>query len=135
MAGSLGDIKKGLAGRLSTVRGLRVAQQIPEQVNPPMAVITRASVNYHLDMRGGLTQWQMQVQLLAGRMADQQAQRTIDGWLDWDGDKSIRAAIEADGTLGGVAQDCIVTDAEALSSIQVGDSEYLGVVFNVTVYA
>jgi hypothetical protein len=135
MAGSLSDIKQGLADRLKTVPGLRVAAQIPEQVNPPMAVVTRASVNYHLDMRGGLTEWTMQVQLLAGRMADQQAQRTIDGWLSYDGRSSIRAAIEADGTLGGAAQTSIVTDADALTSIQVGDSEYLGVVFNVTVYA
>jgi hypothetical protein len=68
-------------------------------------------------------------------MAEQQAQRTLDAWLSWDGDQSIRAAIEADRTLGGAANTCIVTDAEALTSIQVGDSEYLGVIFNVTVYA
>lgn len=135
MAGNLSDIKAGLADRLKAVPGLRVSAQIPEQVNPPMAVVTRAGVNYHRDMSGGLTEWTMQVQVLAGRMADQQAQRTIDGWLSWDGRTSIRAAIEADKTLGGVAQTCIVTDAEALTSIQLGDSEYLGVIFNVTVYA
>lgn len=135
MAGVLSDLKKGLAERLRTVPGLRVSAQIPEQVNPPMAVVTRSAVSYHGDMRGGLTEWTMQVQLLAGRMADQQAQRTIDGWLSWDGAQSVRAAIEGDRTLGGVAQTLIVTDAEALTSIQVGDSEYLGVIFNVTVYA
>jgi len=135
MAGTLSDLRNGLADRLKTIPGLRVSALVPEQINPPMAVITRSSVNYHRDMRGGTTEWTMQVQLLAGRMADQQAQRTIDAWLDWDGTSSVRAAIEADRTLGGAAQTCIVTDAESLTSIQVGDSEYLGVIFNVTVWA
>ena len=135
MAGKLSELRAGLAKNLGTVPGLRVAQLIPEQVNPPMAVLTRSQVNYHLDMRGGLTEWQMQVQLVAGRMADQQAQRTIDAWLDWDGDYSVRRAIESDQTLDGSAQTCIVTSADALTTLQIGDSEYLGVVFNVTVYA
>ncbi len=135
MAGSLSDIKKGLADRLKTVPKLRVSAQIPEQVNPPAAVISRASVNYHRDMAGGTTEWTMQVQLIAGRMADQQAQRTIDAWLAWDGDRSVRRAIEADGTLGGAALDTIVTDADALATFQIGDSEYIGVTLNVTVWA
>jgi hypothetical protein len=99
MAGKLSDLRAGLAKNLGTIPGLRVAQLVPEQVNPPVAVLTRSTVNYHLDMRGGLTEWQMQVQLVAGRMADQQAQRTIDAWLDWDGDYSVRRAIESDQTL------------------------------------
>jgi hypothetical protein len=135
MAGVLSEIKKGLADRLSTVPNLRVATQIPEQINPPMAVITRANVTYHQDMGRGLTRWDMQVQCLAGRMAEQQAQRTIDGWLSEQGRNSIPAAIEGDGTLGGAAHDTVVTDAESLTAIQVGDSEYLAVTFNVIVYA
>lgn len=135
MAGSLYDIKKGLADRLATVPGLRVAAQIPEQINPPTAVISRATVNYHRDMAGGTTEWSMQVQLVAGRMADKQAQRTIDGWLSWDGTKSVRRAIEADGSLGGVAIDTAVTSADALTTFQIGDSEYIGVTLNVTVFA
>ena len=135
MAGSLYDIKKGLADRLATVSGLRVAAQIPEQINPPVAVVSRAQVNYHRDMAGGTTEWTMQVQLIAGRMADRQAQRTIDAWLSWDGAKSVRNAIEADGTLGGAALDTIVTSADALTTFQIGDSEYIGVTLNVTVFA
>jgi len=135
VAGNLSDLKQGLADRLATVPRLRVAPQIPEQVNPPVAVVSRAQVNYHRDMAGGTTEWTMQVQLIAGRMAERQSQRTIDAWLSWDGPKSVRAAIEADGTLGGVALDTVVTDADALTTFQIGDSEYIGVTMNVTVWA
>ena len=86
-------------------------------------------------MSGGLTEWSMQVQLIAGRMADQQSQRQIDAWLSWDGDQSVRQALEADRTLGGNCQTSRVTGADALSSVQVGDSEYIGVTVAVTVWA
>jgi hypothetical protein len=135
MAGNLSDIRKGLSGQLSLVRGLRVSEHVPEQLNPPAAVITRAEVDYTQAMSGGLTMWSMQVQLVAGRMADQQSQRQIDAWLSWDGDQSVRQALEADRTLGGNCQTSRVTTAEALATIQVGDSEYIGVTVNVTVYA
>jgi hypothetical protein len=135
VAGNLSDLKQGLADRLATVPRLRVSPQIPEQVNPPVAVVSRAQVNYHRDMAGGTTEWTMQVQLIAGRMAERQSQRTIDAWLSWDGPKSVRQAIEADGTLGGVALDTVVTDADALTTFQIGDSEYIGVTMNVTVWA
>jgi len=135
MAGNLADIRKGLAGQLGKVRGLRVSEQVPEQINPPAAVITRATVDYSVNANGGLTEWSMQVQLVAGRMADQQSQRQIDAWLSWDGPQSVRAALEADRTLGGGCQTSRVTSADALSTIQVGDSEYIGVTLNVTVWA
>jgi hypothetical protein len=112
-----------------------VSPQIPEQVNPPVAVVSRARVDYHRDMAGGTTEWTMQVQLIAGRMAERQSQRTIDAWLSWDGPASVRQAIEADGTLGGVALDTVVTDADALTTFQIGDSEYIGVTMNIRVWA
>jgi len=104
-------------------------------VNPPMAVITRATVDYQKAMSGGLTEWSMQVQLVAGRMADQQAQRQVDAWLSWDGPQSVRQALEADRSLGGAVNTLVVTEATALTAVQIGDSEYLTVTVNVTVWA
>ena len=135
MAGNLSDIRRGLVGQLALVRGLRVSEHVPEQVNPPAAIITRAEVDYTQNMSGGLTEWSMQIQLIAGRMSDQQSQRQIDAWLSWDGDQSVRQALEADGTVGGNCQTSRVASADALSSVQVGDSEYIGVTVAVTVWA
>jgi hypothetical protein len=55
--------------------------------------------------------------------------------MNWDGAKSLRAAIEADRTLGGVCSDLIVTNAENLTNIDANDTLYLAVDFKVTVYA
>jgi hypothetical protein len=75
------------------------------------------------------------VQLVAGRMADQQAQRQVDAWLSWDGPQSIRQALEADRSLGGAINTLVVTGATALSSMQIGDSEYLTATVSVAVWA
>ena len=135
MAGTIAEIRRGLAEQLALVPGLRVAEHLPEQLNPPVAIISRARVDYHQAMRGGVSEWTMDIQLIAGRMADQATQRQIDAWLSWDGPESVRAALEQDSTLGGRVESSIVRGADALTSISTGDNEYLGVTVNVTVFA
>jgi len=135
MAGTLSNIRQGLAQQLALIPGLRVSEQLPEQINPPVAIITRASVNYQKAMVGGLTEWSMEIQLVAGRMAEQASQRQIDAWLSWDGEQSIRRAVEADPTLGGNVETRVVTRANALSSLQIGDADYITVTVELTVWA
>jgi hypothetical protein len=135
MAGSLSEIRRGIAEQLALVSGLRVSEHLPEQLNPPVAIISRARVDYHQSMRGGTTEWTMEIQLIAGRMADQASQRQIDAWLSWDGPESIRASLEQDRTLGGRVQSSIVRSADALTSISAGDLDYLAVTVNLTVFA
>ncbi len=135
MAGTASEIQSGLAANLARVRGLRVADHLPEQVSPPMAVIQIQSVTYHRAMGGGLSEWQFVVSLIAGRMGDRAAQRTLDGWMSWDGAQSARAAIESDPTLAGAAQTLKVSDMLSIRPLSIGDAAYLTCEFNVTVHA
>jgi hypothetical protein len=96
MAGNSADIHTGLRNRLSTIQGLRVADHLPEQVQPPMAVIQLQSVTYHRAMSGGLSQWEFVVSCVAGRMGERFSQTQLDGWIAYSGSQSVRAAIEAD---------------------------------------
>jgi len=135
MAGTASDIQAGLAMRLATISGLRVADHLPEQVTPPMAVIQVQSVTFHRSMGGGLSEWQFVVSLISGRMGDRAAQKTLDGWMSYDGGQSARAAIEADPTLGGVCQTLIVAEMLSIRPLSIGDAAYLTCEFNVTVHA
>jgi hypothetical protein len=47
----------------------------------------------------------------------------------------VRAAIEADRTLGGVVDDLIVESATGIQSVSANDTEYLSVDFVVRVYS
>lgn len=135
MAGSSLDIQRGLGYALAAVPGLRVADHLPEQVNPPMAVISLQSVTYHRAMSGGLSAWEFVISAVGGRMGDRAAQLQLDGWMSYDGDQSIRAAIEDDRTLGGACSTLLVADMVAVRPLALGDAAYLTCEFNVTVHA
>ena len=135
MSGSASKIHDALSMALAAVPGLRVADHLPEQINPPMAVVQIQSVTYHRAMQGGLSEWQFLIALVAGRMGDRSAQLQIDGWISYDGSQSIRAALEVDPTLNGICQTLIVADMVSVRPITLGDSSYLSCEFNVTVHA
>ena len=135
MSGSATQIHDALSMALAAVPGLRVADHLPEGINPPMAIIQVQSVTYHRAMRGGLSEWQYLVAVVSGRMGDRSAQRLLDGWMAYDGSQSIRAAIEAYPTLNGICQTLLVADMVSVRPLSQGDAEYLSCEFNVTVHA
>jgi len=135
MAGSLVDLQNGLQMVLATVPNLRVADHLPEQVTPPMAMVLLQSVTFHGAMGGGLSDWEFVVSCVAGRMGERSAQMQIDSWLSYDDSQSIRSAIEADMTLGGAASTLVVADAVGIKPLVIGDASYLNVEFTVHVYA
>lgn len=135
MAGSASSIQAALGVRLATISGLRVADHLPEQINPPMAVVQLQSVTYHRAMKGGLSEWQFTISLIAGRMGDRPAQRQLDSWMSWDGNQSVRAAIEGDTTLAGACSTLKVADMIAVRPLSLGDAAYLTCEFNVIVHA
>jgi hypothetical protein len=51
------------------------------------------------------------------------------------GPNSVKAAIEKDRTLGGVADTCRVTSMRNYSQVSIGETLYLGVDFEVEVVA
>jgi hypothetical protein len=135
MAGNGSDLQNALATALATIPGLRVADHLPEQVAPPMAVIQLQSVTYHRAMRGGLSEWRYVISLIAGRMGDRAAQRQMDSWLSYDGPQSVRAAIETDPTLDGNASTLIVEEMVSVRPLSIGDAAYTTCEFNITVHA
>jgi hypothetical protein len=44
---SIAELRTGIATNLATISGLRTGSTIPDNVNPPFAIIAPASVDYH----------------------------------------------------------------------------------------
>lgn len=130
---SLAEIRAGLATNLATIRGLRVAPEIPDNPSPPVAIIMLQSVNYDLSMHRGATTYNFQVTVLVGRVAEREAQRRLDAYIS-PGASSIKEAIESDRTLNGSAFDCRVTDMSDISTV-VLEQTYLSATFSVQVLA
>lgn len=130
---TLAELHDGLATRLRTIDGLRVREYPPEQVEPPMAIVSYVTSRFHGAMQDGLRSYEFAIVMLVGRSTQRTATAALLEYANTTGDRSIKAAIEADRTLGLANTDAIVTEVDAFQSEQIGGYQYLGLHFNVQV--
>jgi hypothetical protein len=129
------DIRSGLATRLATITGLRVATEQPDNPNPPIAIVVPVGTSYDDTFGRGMDTTTFTILVMVGRAAERYAQRKLDSYCNTTGATSIKAAIEGDKTLGGKVFDCRVTEMRNYGQISVGDVTYLGCEFVVLTYA
>jgi hypothetical protein len=111
---SLALIRAGLVTNLNTLKTTYQDMQISPYIlsNPTLPTIwvkpTPGGVTeYHQAMRDGQETWFITVQAFSPGL-DQAAQIWLDELVTTSGAHSVKAAIEADKTLGGAAHDLIV---------------------------
>jgi hypothetical protein len=135
MPATVSQVADGLKARLATVTGLRTFSYQPEQLNPPVAFPILESVEFHGAMKGGNVRMRWTVMVIVGRYLDRVAHSNLDGYLSYSGATSLRAAIEGDRTLGGVAQTLIMDSGLSVGSLTVAEADFLQVSFSVLVHA
>ena len=131
---SLSDIRKGLAINIATIQGLRVAEVIPDNPSPPIAVISLGAVQYDGAFHGGLVTYNFIVSVIVGRVAEREAQRRLDVYIS-TGANSFKAAVESDKTLNGSSYDVRVTELSNIGAVSLNDATYLAADFSIQVYA
>ncbi len=132
---SLTDLRAGLATRLATITGLRSSAYIPDNPQPPVAVVMPSSITYDTAFGRGSDDYTFTIMLIVGRVADRASQTNLDTYCASSGSASVKAAIEGDRTLGGHALDCRVTQMTNQGSLAIGDVTYHTAEFNVSVIA
>ena len=124
----------GIATNLGTISGLRTYATIPDDPNPPAAVVSLNSVNYDEAFRGGLVEYNFTVTLIVARVTERRAQERLHDYIQ-TGSGGVKNAIESDRTLGGSAIDASVTEMSNIASVSIGEIDYLTADFSVTVRA
>lgn len=105
-------VRQGLATALDTITGLRCYDYVPDGLAPPAAVVEPLEVTYHdASISTGTNYYRAYILVIVGRMADRASQDKIDGYVANTGASSVRAALEADRTLGGACSSLIVLQA------------------------
>ena len=132
---TISDLRAGLAANLATISGLRTSAEIPDNVNPPQAIIVFDRVEYHQSFKNGLASYEFNIQLIVSRVDERNAQKRLDAYCSTEGASSVRLAVESDKTLGGKAFDCFVSQMSSYGSINIGDNQYLAAEFQVQVLA
>lgn len=131
-AATVTQAKTALATALATITGLRTYSRQPDNLNTPFGFPILQSVDYHGAMGSGNVVQTYTVQIIVGRASERSSEALLDSYLSYTG---VRAALEADPTLGGVVQQCIVESAGSIGTIDGNDTTYLSIDFRVVVYA
>lgn len=134
MAATPSQVLTGLKNRLATISGLRAFDYQPDNFQPPLGFPLINSINFYGAMQGGNVQYECTIMVIIGRFSDRLSQNLMDGYLAYSGATSIRAAIEADRTLGGVASTLIVSRSANVRGMTIGEAEYISTEIAVTVH-
>ena len=132
---SITALRTAIATNLGTITGLRTSPEMPDNPNPPIALVRPTSIDYNQAFAKGMTQYSFSVVVIVGRADERTAQRTLDAYCSSTGTSSIKNAVESDKTLGGNAYDCRVSEMRNYTPIQMNDGTYLAAEFAVEVYA
>lgn len=122
-------ITQGIKERLETIAGLRCNAVEPANPSPPAAWCFPRSpaAAYDQTFDGGMT-WYFSIYVIVGAQNDATAQTNLMPYLAPSGPKSIKAAVEGDPTLGGVADWATVRSVESVGSYPIAANSYIGAV-------
>lgn len=155
----LAAIRTALAAALATITGLRAFAYIPDSVPVPAAVVGAPSIAFDKTYGRGLDIIRVPIRVYVCRTSDRLAQARLDAYFETGvgttritddqgvylvGDDgaflaaditaaSLKAAIETDRTLGGVAHSTRVTSAEGFGTYTIGGLDVLGAEWQVEV--
>lgn len=132
------QIREGMATRLDTIDGLRPFSHVPGQFSPPAGIVGMPTRPPTETFQRGTDRWDLTVWIVVARQADLQTEKKLEGFLNPTGAGSVRAAVYADKTLGGVVNDVFETSAEPTDFVfGTGDQQvrYLGLEFTYLILA
>ena len=130
---TVSEIRQALADKAANVYGLRTVAYQPDTPRPPVAFVMLDRIEYDLNANRGADTFFFVITVIVGRADDRAAQKNLDQYLV--GTDSVKTAIEADRTLGGVVNTCRMTEARNYVSVNVGDTTYLQIELEVEVVA
>ena len=126
-------VRAGLGTALDTITGPRVFDYVPDSLSPPAAVVEPLEVAYDEAMHRGLDVYRAFILVIVGRMSDRSSQDRLDAYVAGSGSSSVKAAIEADKTLGGACSSLQVINASP-REVVVSGVQMIAYRFEVTIY-
>lgn len=130
------QVMQGLEARLATITGLRVSDTVPDQINPPQAMVGVPPVDdYHETFGRGVFRLEGQIWVFTSAAFDRGGQEALAAYADPTGTKSIISAVYGDKTLGGVVHDTFIRSFRPIGVEEFGAIGYYGGVFDWLVIA
>lgn len=131
-------IRAALAAAVSAISGMQTWPDIPGAITAPAFAAGEVTIEYDKAFRGGgggLVELVVKGRLYAAAADVAGGQKTLDGYLATTGPLSVKAAIEADLTLGGTTRTLHVERVHSYALYTVGGIDYYGAQYDVRVWA
>lgn len=125
---------EGLAAAAGAIDGLRSFGYLPDAIAPPTFYVVEAEIQFDQAFARGMDDINpVTCRLLASRATDRGGQRQLQAYMAGSGPRSVKAALEADRTLGGVCEAVHVTGVRGMGQYEHGGVAYVGADFMVRV--
>jgi len=132
-------IQQGLAAAAATITGLRGYPSLIDAINPPAFAPVELELSYDRTFQAGaygMVETLFSCGLYVSRGDSDAGRAALVGYLAPTGPTSIKAALEANRSLGGTAKNLEVERVRgAYRLYTIGLTDYLGAVFDVRVWS
>lgn len=130
---NVGEAMDGLADALAEIADLRVFEYPPDSIVAPAAIVSYPDpLDFDLVMGRGGDRASFPVHVLVGKASDRAARDALVLYMAGAGERSVKAALEADPTLGGAVDSTRVTSVVGVD-LDVGGVRYVSATFTVDV--
>lgn len=122
-------VRSGLAAAAGTVVSdppLTAIGYVPDSIPAPCVFPAEVETDFTGAFARGLDELMVTVRVLVGNADDLSSQELLDGYLSGSGPASLKQALEADGTLGGVCDDLMVLRIQGYRYYEHAGTRYLG---------
>lgn len=131
------QVRAAIATAVGTVSGLRTASQIPDKINPPLAVVSRKTITFdetlHSPGEAPSSEQEFAVTVYVPRVSERAAQDLLDAYAEASGATSIKTAVETNAALRAIVSYALVTTCDEVVVVTIGVVDYLAEVFTVLV--
>lgn len=130
---NISSVRAGLANAADAISGLNCVTYAPDSIPEPCFYPDGVDIEFDQSFGRGMDEVMVVCRVLVSRSDDKSSQALLDGYLAGSGATSVKAAIEADCTLGGACADLRVQRVEGYRWYLIGPTYYLGAAFVVQV--
>ncbi len=125
-------VRTNLKTALSSVV-TRVFDYVPDQVPAPCGVVGNITITFDEAQNRGVDMGEVDILVIVSRMNERGAQDKLDTYLAGSGSGSVKAALEADRTLGGAIATLRVTRAAPIT-LEIAGVTYFAYQYEVTLH-
>lgn len=129
------EIREALATRIDTITIIDAYPEIPDTIDPPVAVVFGPDIEFDKTFGRGSDDYTFWIVLLIARNDLKAAQKTLDSLISPFGEHSIKAKIEEDDKLGGVVDFAWACEVRDYGNQKANGVDYLGAEIKVKVTA